>query len=103
MLTTSTSTSEPAGQACSPEEFLQEAARALAALGMQVQPYQRGGELREIEVDDPSDPGHGHVVLDREGFLTWERWCPIGTGHDARAAAEMIATLLSRSGPAPAE
>jgi hypothetical protein len=103
MLNTPTSASEPASQVCSPQEFLREAAKVLTALGMQVQPYERGGELREIEVDDPRDPSHGHAVLDREGFMTWERWCPIGTAHDAHAAAQMIATLLGRPSPAPAE
>jgi hypothetical protein len=57
----------------------------------------RSGELTEIAVVNPRDPGLGRIVMDRDGFFTWERFCNFQTRDDVRAVAQAMAVLLDEN------
>jgi hypothetical protein len=94
MLTTDTGATVHAAQPGPLGGLLQMLASQLTAAGLEVREHQRGSELTEIAATNPRHPGIGRVVIDCEGFLTWERVCRFHTDHDVQAVTHTIRTLL---------
>lgn len=77
-----------------PSTLLHQTAQRLTALGMDIRECRDADQLTEIAVTNPRDPERGRAIIDREGFLTWERWCGFRTSHDAYSVAQAISVLL---------
>jgi hypothetical protein len=87
----------PEPQPHQPGSPLRMLSERLAACGMEIREHRCGGELREIAVINPRDPGMGRVVMGGDGYFTWERHCNFRGDDDVRAVAQATGVLLDET------